>query len=68
MEFKDEAGKVIRQDIVKYRDLYHMARVIVVGKLRADGGGNRFLEASGFFIEAKTQLDVEKTERLKKSR
>jgi hypothetical protein len=44
-----------------------MAQVIVVGKLRDDGAGNRFLEASGFYIDAKTKLDVEKTERLKQS-
>lgn len=66
VEFEDEQGKVIRQEILNYKDLYHMAGVIVTGKMVADESGNRSLKARGYFIESKTKLDVAKTEELKK--
>jgi hypothetical protein len=63
VEFKDTQGKVIKADILNYRDIYYLANVDVKGQLSKDETGNVRLVATGIHIAQKTPLDVALYER-----
>lgn len=64
VELRDGQGKLIRKGLVNYRDVYHLAKVTVVGTLREEAG-NFFLDARRIYVNSKTPLDVAKAEKEK---
>jgi hypothetical protein len=68
VEFKDDRERMIKADIINFRDIYHLAKVDVKGLLSRDESGNIFLTATGIHVHEKSPLDVAHYERRRKAR
>lgn len=56
VEFKDDAGALLKGKLEGVGKLGHLAHVVVTGTMRKDEGGNLFMDGSGFFVTAPSPL------------